>query len=416
MGNYWAFINFFLLSSGVLVLYYLVQRLRYELKIVKELRSQSKQYKDLIDRSSEGVFYVNKKGEFVIINDAGARILGCESAQDLLDRKVNVRNILLNLKEYFTKEYQEKLFSGGINEEQIKMTINGEDVIVVECNIIPKFDTNGRLIGVEGNFHDVTKRVEMQNQLREYSEQLEHMVQIKTSLNINLEREKFDLEKLAAIGQASSTIVHEIRTPLTSIKMGLSTLLSRVSFSENDERLIQIANSEIKQLEKMLHEILDYSKPQYLNCTSQDIHQILRHACSQFEEIFHDSNVTCQTQLNSNESMAFVDLDKITQVFSNIILNALQAMNKGGYLNIISSLHENQSILINFTDTGHGIAKENLNKIFDPFFSNKASGTGLGLPLVQKIVHGHNGSVYVESKVNEGTTVSVVLPLNRSHN
>lgn len=410
LSRFLSFINFFLLGFLVLVLYYYVHRLRHELKIVKTLRNLSKQYKDLIDESSEGVFHVDADGKFNIINDAGANILGYKSAQDLSGKKLDVKEVFPDYDIYF-EDFKERLFRRGNLQDQVEIVI-GHDLAIIEINVKLKKDQYGKFLGIEGIFRNVTQRVEMQNQLKQYSEQLENMVKVKTSINLQLEREKFDLEKLAAIGQASSTIVHEIRNPLSSIKMGLSTLLSRVALDEQDENLILIANKEIFHLEKMLREILDYSKPNELNLTTQNVNHILLHLCNQFRDLFDDSNIQCETELSPKIENVLLDFDKINQVFTNIILNAVQAMDESGRLIIQTSLNKDHLEIV-FIDFGKGIPEKKLAKVFNPFYSTKAKGTGLGLPLVQKIVHSHNGKVFIESKIDQGTKVKVLLPVHQ---
>ncbi len=407
------FINFFLLGFLILVLYYYVHRLRCELRIIRELRELANQYKTLIEASTEGVFQMTTDGSFNILNDAGARILGYASAKELLHKEIDWHTFIPHFDDFF-EEIKDPLFREGLYQEQIELKINNQKSIIVEVTAQPKYDEQGMPVAIEGIFRNITEQVEMHNQLQHYSEQLENMVKVKTSINLQLEREKFTLEKLAAVGQASSTIVHEIRNPLSSVKMALTTLLSRAVFNENDEKLIHIAIREINYLEKMLKEILDYSKPQKLNLTTQNIHQIITHLGNLHKELYEKSKIEYIEDFSIESIKVNVDLDKIIQVFTNLILNAVQAMDGGGRLTVQTHLKNLSTIEIKVTDTGAGIKKENLEKIFHPFFSTKAKGTGLGLSLVRKIVNGHNGKVWVHSEPDKGTTITINLPICRS--
>ncbi len=412
--NFMSFVNFFLLGLAVLVVYYYAYRLRYELQIVKLLRAQAEEYKALVASTSDGVFKIDAKGRFELLNDASAQLLGYNKSEELVSGDVSALEFLEDADAYVEvlkrcKETRE-VFS-----DRITLARKNATRIVAAFTAKPRFLENGEFIGFEGIFRDVTDRVEMEVQLRQYSHQLEEMVKGKTEENMRLERERFDLEKLAVLGQAASTIVHEIRNPLSSVKVGLTTLLSRTSLNDPDKNLIDIAKREVNYMEQLLKEILAYSKPSDLHLIPQNINKVLDNVCQQYAGIFRSANVSLENRFDLSLPKVAVDFDKISQVFTNILLNASQAMEEyGGTLTLSTCMDENELLNISIKDTGIGMTEEQVSQIFTPFYSTKSRGTGLGMPLVKKIIEAHKGDIQVESKSGKGTKVTVILPFEQS--
>jgi len=228
----------------------------------------------------------------------------------------------------------------------------------------------------------------------------------------NLEKKLYESQKLAALGQLSAGIAHEVRNPLSSIKMSLQILEKRMNPSGNDLKRFKIAEKEVEHLETLVNNVLVFAKPLEPKKIPVDLAKVLDHAIAMAERGIADKQIELQTQFSNIPPIA-VDAAMMADAFLNIIRNAVEAVAELG--NITVSLRyfdeTNQSVVVEIKDNGCGIDEEDMPHIFNPFFTVKKYGTGLGLSQVKKIIDLHRGTIDILSKKNEGTVVSIVLPL-----
>lgn len=226
-----------------------------------------------------------------------------------------------------------------------------------------------------------------------------------------IERAQNEAQKLELVGTLAASTAHEIRNPLTGIK-GLIQLLSEKYTDKEDQFYFSVIDEEIKRINEIVSEFLVLGKPTAEKTEDNDIRQIV----SELEPLIISEanlfNINYHT-VNEGESPLLVKCtkDHIKQVILNLTKNALQAMETNGSL--IIQLEENGSnCQITITDTGNGIPKEALTKIFEPFFTMKDTGTGLGLVVCKRIITLYGGTIDIESEVNVGTKVKILLPLS----
>ena len=218
-------------------------------------------------------------------------------------------------------------------------------------------------------------------------------------------------EKLAAIGGLAAGVAHEIRNPLSSIK-GIATYYkSKFEDGSEDKEMAGVMIEEVDRLNRVISELLEFAGPTKLNKKLADINELLKHSVRLVEQEATAKKIGIQLDLASDSVKADVDPDRLTQCFLNLFLNALQAMESGGLFSVSSSTGEAGKAVIGIRDTGSGISAEDLNKIFDPYFTTKPKGTGLGLAIVQKIIEAHEGQIRVRSSIGQGTVFSIALPL-----
>jgi PAS domain S-box-containing protein len=234
----------------------------------------------------------------------------------------------------------------------------------------------------------------------------------------NLEKKFYDSQKLAAVGQLSAGIAHEVRNPLSSIKMSLQILEKRLNPIGNDLKRFKIAEKEVEHLEKIVNDILIYAKPAEPDRKQADISAFLESSLSMVEKELSEKKIDVQFQ--NEQGIPPVNLDSaiLKQAFLNIYLNAIDAMEEGGRLSIRTRLVTNghKHVLIEIEDNGYGIDEEDMPHLFNPFFTRKKYGTGLGLTQVKKFIDLHHGSIEVLSRKGEGTKVVVTLPLEENKN
>ena len=216
-------------------------------------------------------------------------------------------------------------------------------------------------------------------------------------------------ERLAALGKMAAGVAHELRNPLSSIK-GLALVL-RSKFSEkNQERATaDILVHEVERLNRSISELLDYARPQKLQKNEVDMQKLLHKAVSLLSIDADAAGVDMVTDFPEKFPVIFADEDKLKQVFLNLFLNGIQSMENGGTLTV-STVKTDKTIKVVVTDTGSGIDNKNLGRVFDPYFTTKPEGTGLGMAMSAKIVEEHGGTITLQSTKEQGTSVTVEIP------
>lgn len=226
----------------------------------------------------------------------------------------------------------------------------------------------------------------------------------------SLEKELRRSERLAALGKMAAGVAHEVRNPLSSIK-GLAMLLkergNKVEVDESADLLVK----EVERLNRSISELLDYARPAKLQRRMAAPAEIVGKAVSLVQADASSLGINISADVPVDLPEICVDVDKINQVMLNLLLNGVQAMSQGGDL-VISATVDGANLLLTLRDTGEGIAKDHLPRIFDPYFTTKSSGTGLGLAISTKIIEEHGGSIRVSSREGQGTKVCLQLPLS----
>ncbi len=231
----------------------------------------------------------------------------------------------------------------------------------------------------------------------------------------DLEKKFYESEKLAAIGQLSAGIAHEVRNPLSSIKMSLQILERRMQPEGNDLERFRIAQREVEHLEELVNDVLIYAKPAVPKKEPSDIRRIVENALAMVERLVTDKNIHVQTDFDDALPLMRVDAVMLEQAFLNIYRNAVDAMEVDGILRTTTRRIGNDPAQLQITveDNGCGIDAADLPHVFNPFFTKKKYGTGLGMTQVKKIIDIHRGIIEVSSKNAVGTRVMVTFPLNQ---
>ena len=231
----------------------------------------------------------------------------------------------------------------------------------------------------------------------------------------NLEKKFYESEKLAAIGQLSAGIAHEVRNPLSSIKMSLQILEKRMQPEGNDLKRFHIARREVEHLEELVNDVLIYAKPANPKKEPSDIRRIVENAIALVERLVTDKHIHVQTDFEEGLPLLDVDSAMLEQAFLNIYRNAVDAMEMDGILRtaVRRSGDHLAHLQITVEDNGCGIDAADLPHVFNPFFSKKKYGTGLGMTQVKKIIDLNMGSIDISSKTQEGTRVMVTFPIHQ---
>jgi two-component system, NtrC family, sensor histidine kinase HydH len=226
-----------------------------------------------------------------------------------------------------------------------------------------------------------------------------------------LEGQLHQSERLAALGEMTAGVAHEVRNPLGIISSTAELLQERLARYEPNNRLARIIVEESNRLNEKVTEFLDFARPRIPNLRSCDVEAALNRGLELLEPEINRLGIQVVREYQLDGRPLLVDQDLLYQAFLNILLNAIQAMPQGGCLKVITLPGpRGQGGEIRFQDDGEGIDPETLKKILNPFFTTKEKGSGLGLPIVKSIIEAHQGKLEIQSETGAGTTVTISLP------
>lgn len=334
-----------------------------------------------------GTVFIDSEGSIIKINPAACVMLGYEAEECLHHPYYNwIYPEDVNK----DKDRMEKLKSGKTASLQLeKRLIHKQgDIRWVSCMLSTARSREGTTLGYVAHFTDIT---DMKKAAHQEEERL------------------IQSDKLSMAGQLAAGIAHEIRNPMTSIK-GFVQLI-RSGAGRKDE-YFDIISSEIERIELIVSELLFLAKPQSVKFERADIRQLLDQVITLLntQAIIH--NVEIITDFGEREANVEGDVNHLKQVFINFIKNAVESMPGGGELTIRLEIGDDDTVAIYFTDNGSGIPEAILSRLGEPFFTTKEKGNGLGFMISKKMIEDHKGQVHVSSKLQEGTTIKVILPLS----
>lgn len=347
---------------------------------------QMKRFNEDILRSiSTGIITSDMCGKIRNYNDAASDII--ERVMCLNEKNPKIIKILMMQ----INETIDRMDS--VNRIEHFNEYNTKESVYLDITTSLMQDSSGECIGVICSFNDITGRKKIEE---------------------SVER----IDRLTSLGELTAALAHEIRNPLSGIKMSAQILNKRLTshLKASEQNLFEAIVKETDRLDLLITDLLNFSKPRIPKFQIIDVFEILNRALLFSDKKIREKNTIVSINNDTNEAQVYFDKGQLLQIFLNIISNALDAIDIRGDLKISveKSTHKNDTcIRVSFEDNGCGIDKENINKIFDPFFTTKESGTGLGLSVVHKLATSNNGNIEIESIESAGTIVKVYLPKYR---
>ncbi|MCP3888112.1 MAG: response regulator [Desulfobulbaceae bacterium] len=280
-------------------------------------------------------------------------------------------------------------------------------VIIVDNHITKKQISYSKINDLEIFASQASIAIEHSHLYEEMANKIAALEMVTSELEKNRDL-LINAERESTIGRMSSQLLHTIRNPLTSIG-GTSRLLSRKTKDPYLNKFLKIITEETIKIERTLDDLFTYVIDTKVNLHPHPIYSLVRKIMMVFYTTLKDQSIEYILSLESPGPVVPLDENKIRQLFLHLIRNSIEAMPTGGTLNIDGKVTED-SISISIQDSGSGIAGENLRHVADPFFSTKTKGNGMGLALVEQIIKAHSGTFQIDSKLSEGTVVTVNLP------
>ena len=252
----------------------------------------------------------------------------------------------------------------------------------------------------------------LEEEIRRHTEELEMRVAERTAELIETHQRLVHQERIAALGRAAAQVAHEVKNPLAGLllyALHLKSKLEKSPESESEAALVDKIVTTINHLIERVEQILGFARPVSFTPHVQDLNVLVKDVLELAQPQVTSNKVDVRLSLSDQPALAMIDESAIRGALMNLIVNAIEAMPEGGTLSV-SSERSNDTLLFRIVDTGRGISDEEAKKIFEPFYTTKAQGLGLGMPYARKIIEQHGGRISFDSQLAEGTTISVELP------
>jgi signal transduction histidine kinase len=360
-----------------------------ELRQLAEAKADTLQFYNeyILQSIGNGILTINLDGDITVLNPETARILRINIPASIgkkWDETIAENHPFHSiLNEMLDKESPSNFTEKKLNFIDSSMTIG--------IQVSPLQDAEQRIIGTNFVLTDLTELRKLQEQIKEK-------------------------ERMAYLGELSAAVAHEIRNPLNSIGLFVGLLKRHVSPKSKQIQNIQKIQTEIQSLNAIVTNFLRFARPPQLQYQPFSITELFQETLLLADKELQEKNISVRMELLDKNIILNGDFSQLKQACLNIVLNAIQAMDDGGKLMLSASLNKGESnqnsIVIEISDTGEGIAESDLEKIFEPFYSTRSLGTGLGLPIVRNIIQAHHGTIFVQSTIGKGTTVTIQLPGN----
>ncbi len=354
---------------------------------IKEAEERSQYMALLIENASHGIISTDTDNIILSVNRAAEALYGYR-ADELIGKPVSILYSDRNPQEYLRRLRMKMNRRENWDAELWRKKKNGEEILIwISTSYL--FDEKGRIKNKISIERDITK-------VKQMEEELLHSA------------------KLASLGEMAAGIAHEIKNPLTCISLGLEKLENSIPAESDGTRTVEKISREIERINEIVSRLLDLSRRKKPELETLHANAIIRDVLLNITPLARQEHAAVKTELAPGIAPINADGGQLYQVFLNLSLNAIQAMPKGGTLTITTGEVESDGrtmLAISFADTGVGISKDNIRRIFEPFYSTRKGGTGLGMSISHRIIRDHGGRINVESDLGRGTTITVLLPV-----
>ncbi len=347
-------------------------------KALKELNDKEQKYRTLFEKSIDAIFIASNDQLFYDVNSSMTDLFGYKKDEMLKMEVVD----LFEEKSEFSK-FQENLSKLG-RTKNFEATLRKKSRNPVDCliNVTTLHDTNEKIYGYQGIIHNITERKKAEQDL-------------------------LIAEKLSMTGKIARSIAHEVRNPLTNLNLALEQLKDDLPEDDTITLYTDIIKRNADRIGQLITEMLNSSKPKELNLSKHSINNVLEDALKLVSDRIRLREIRLEKNYNNKLGEIMLDWGLVKTAFLNVIINAIEAMEPGKGVLKVTTENKSDKLLVTIADNGSGISKENIRNLFDPFFTGKQGGMGLGLTSSQNIINSHGGSIEVESELGKGTIFNI---------
>jgi PAS domain S-box-containing protein len=376
------------------------------------LQASELRYRRLFESAKDGILILDAvSGQIVDVNPYLIEMLDY-SKEDLAGKElweIGVFKDMLGSKAAFVELQQQ----GYIRYENLPLVTRGG--LVKEVEFVSNSYLAGKSRVIQCNIRDITEHKRAMRETNKHLEQTLMELQAKTSDLAAMSQQLWQASKLALMGELAASIAHELNNPLATVGLRTEALLMRMPEDSNQRRPLEIIAQEVDRMATLVNNLLQFSRRRHRQVSTVDSREEIANSVEFFH--YHLRTHKIEVTLEFPDSLSTIQADRqgLHQLFLNLLTNASDAMPLGGKLTVRgapSLLGGAEAVAIEFVDTGEGITSENLEKLWEPFFTTKpvGKGTGLGMAICRRIVEEHGGTISVQSKAGHGTTVRIVLP------
>jgi PAS domain S-box-containing protein len=379
----------------------------------KRLRQAEAYARSLIEVNLDPLATIDAEGKINDVNEASTLATGY-SREEMIGT---------DFSSYFTEPekartgYQQVFANSIVRDYPLAIHHRDGGVTPVIYNATLFKNEDKEIVGVFAAARDITQLKQAEEQLKELNTQLEQRVEERTRELQESQKQVLHAEKLSAIGMLSASIAHEFNNPLQGIMMILKSLKKRAKLDADEKELVGAAISESERIKNLILSLQEFNRPSSGHKTMLNTHQVLDSLLLLLKKALTSKQIQIERNYADNLPSFLAVPDQIKQVFLNLLTNASDACSDRRNATItISTWQDGDNIAVMVKDTGMGIKPENMDRIFQPFFSTKETvkGTGLGLSVSYGIVQAHGGKICVESRQGEGAAFTVYLPIQGS--
>jgi len=370
------------LGTGALFFVFIVQNYYLVDSTLGRMQSYTE---NVVESMADGLLSIDREGRIITLNRQAEEIIGAKPGT------MEGRNIAAVLGEAWNETLASDGGGKAVREKQMEIRPQDRDgKIPISVSIAPLRDKAGQDHGQVLLIKDLSEIRDLQEKVRRS-------------------------ERLASLGRLAAGVAHEIRNPLSSIRGFAQYFAKRFKGHEEEEGYANVMVKEVDRLNRVITELLDFAGPKAPHLEPHFMKDIAEHALKLLTSDLAARKIEVFRDYEKGLPEVYVDRDQIYQVFINIVLNGMESMPGGGTLRVsLKRAEPPYAAEIVIADTGSGISEEDREKVFEPFFSRKRKGTGLGLAVVHQIIEGHGGDISVKSRPGEGTRFRICLPSHRA--